>query len=286
MDIFQDIKRVPFASEHYPKEWKMLSDAPEVVYAVGDLNLLKERKLVMIGSRRTPAAILKHAQGVAQGLSSAFCLVTGVADGGDSAAIEGALQGGGKIICVLAGGFEQIPSSSLPLLRQVEKHGLILSPYPLEASVRAFSFAYRNKLLAALGEGVFVIGAGEKSGALITAGHAKNMQKPIFAFPYPPNAFAGKGCNALLKTGGILVENAEDIFEKFGVEKSKEKRKTVGLTEAEQALYQAIQEMSEGHLSEIAAQAQTPIFKAKAIASSLEAKGLIVSVGGNRYSVV
>ena len=80
MDIFQNIECVPFESEQYPKEWKSLSDAPKIIYAVGDLALLNERKMVMVGSRRTPAAILKHAQSVAQQLSSVFCLITGVAD--------------------------------------------------------------------------------------------------------------------------------------------------------------------------------------------------------------
>ena len=82
------------------------------------------------------------------------------------------------------------------------------------------------------------------------------------------------------------MENAEDIFEKLGVEKTQIKRKNITLTDAEQALYQVLQEMGEGHLSEIAMQAQAPIFKAKATISSLETKGLIVPLGGNRYSVV
>jgi DNA processing protein len=229
--------------------------------------------------------MLKHTQSVVKELSYCVIPVTGVADGGDSAAIEGALQGSGKVICVLAGGFGAIPQTNIALLERVVKHGLLLALHEYQTPVRNFSFEYRNKFLAALANGVFVTGAGEKSGALITAKYAKKAGKPIFAFPYPPNAYGGVGCNALLKSGGVLIETAEDIFAFFGIEKRIEK-KEVSLSETEQKLFTALRALGEGHASEIAKNAGVPLFKACAALSALEVKGLILSIGANRYTLV
>lgn len=269
----------------YPTAWKTLSDAPSTLYAVGNAELLKERCFTVVGSRRTPEHARKICEGLTKELSRAFCIVTGVADGGDLSAIKGALSGTGKVICVHAGGLDSLPQANAELLNEVKKKGLILSPYPLSTPVRNFSFEYRNKLLAALGEGTLVVGAGEKSGALITAKYAKNLGKRIFAFPYPPNAAAGVGCNALIKRGGALTENAGDILSAFGIE-SGEVAKEITLTEIEEKTLSALKELQEAHTAEIARVVGVPPFRLGAVLSSLEMKGLVVALGGNRYAAV
>ena len=197
------IVEIPPDSPLYPKEWLRLK-TPPICYAIGNTALLKERKFAVVGSRRTPVNALKLGEKIAEELTAAFAIVTGTADGGDTAAIEGGLKTG-KIICVLAGGFSQIPQGNLPLLERVAKEGLLLSPHPFETEVRAFSYGYRNQLLATLCEGVLLLGAGEKSGALMTVEHARAQNKKVFAFPYPPNSVSGMGCNATIKQGVFLV---------------------------------------------------------------------------------
>ena len=268
----------------YPKEWQTLPDAPQTVYALGNVRLLQERKLAVVGSRRTPASALKLGEKICAELSSDLVILTGTADGGDTAAAEGALQSG-RIIALLAGGFSALPQCNLPLLERIAKCGLLLSPCEFDTPIRSFSYEYRNKLLAALGEGVFVLGAGDKSGALITAKYAEKFAKKIFAFPYPPNSAAGEGCNALIKRGGYLVEEAADIAKHLGVELGK-KKSAPTLTAEEKKLYAALQELCEGHISELSARSGVPAFKARTVLSALEIKGLAVSVGGNRYALV
>lgn len=279
------ITEIPFSSALYPKEWKRLSDAPEKVYAVGNVSLLTTRKFALVGSRRTPAPILTLTASTAKELSHAFTLATGTADGGDSAAIEGALAGSGNIICVLAGGFSSIPQNNFPLLKRVAEQGLLISPHPYETGVRSFSYEHRNKLLAALAEGVLVTSAGEKSGALITAKYAESFQKPIFAFPYAPNSLVGAGCNALLKKGARLVENSLDVCAWFGINLT-EKKTAPALTGEETKLLNALKERTEAHISELSAQSGVPLFKARALLSALEVKGLVASLGGNCYAPV
>lgn len=278
------LTEIDISSPEYPAEWRELQAAPQKLYALGDISLLKEKKFAVVGSRRTPQNALKLGAEIAKTLSREWAIVTGTADGGDSAAIEGALGGSGRVICLLAGGFSALPQCNLNLLEKVAKRGLILSPHPFETEVRAFSYEYRNKLLAKLCEGVLVLGAGEKSGALITAKYAMQFKKPIFALPYPPNSSSGAGCNALIKKGGRLTENALDVAEKFGLDLT-EKKREVTLTPDEEKLYEALKE-GEAHASELAQRTGLPVFKLRAILSSLEVKGLVVSLGGNRYAVV
>ncbi len=285
--IFQQyIREIPFQSAEYPREFEALSKPPESLYAVGNISLLQTRKFTVVGSRRTTAAALKLGAEVCKELSTSFTLVTGVADGGDSAVIEGALQGGGNIVCVLAGGFSSIPQGNYPLLKRVVERGLLLSPHAYDTPARSFSYEYRNTLLAAIGEGTLVLGAGEKSGALITAKHAARLGKKIFAFPYPPKSYVGAGCNALIKNGAYLTESAADIFEKMGVEIEETARKEVDLSADEETLLAILKELGEGHILELSARLGVPTFKAMVVLSALCVKGVAVELGGNRFALV
>ncbi len=269
----------------YPAAWKEMTNPPPRVYALGNIALLKERKFAVVGSRRTPTNALKLGAEISKALSERFALVTGTADGGDSAAIEGALAGSGKVICVLAGGFSSLPKGNLPLLERVAERGLLLSPCAFEMAALAYAYEYRNKLLAKLADGVLVLGAGEKSGALITAKYAKRYEKPIFALPYPPNSTSGCGCNALIKKGAYLTESSEDILVKYGIEEKREEKR-VALTETEEKIYSVLRNGLEAHVEELAREVKLPAYKLLGTLSALEMKGLIVSLGGNRYAIV
>lgn len=278
------LTEIPFGSEFYPTEWKTLDDAPKCLYALGNIELLRKRKFAIVGSRRTPMNALKLGENIAQTLSQKLVIATGTADGGDTAAIEGALKNG-NLLCLLAGGFSALPQGNLPLLERVAKRGLLLSPHPFDTPIRAFSYEYRNKLLALLCDGVLVLGAGEKSGALITAKYAEEYKKPLFAFPYPPNSSSGAGCNRLIKRGGFLVENAEDIAERLRITLTAEKA-LPPMSADEEKVYQALKEFGETHASLLAQKTGIPVFKLRAVLSSLEVKGLTVALGGNTYSTI
>ena len=278
------VVEIPRSSPLYPKAWTAFSDAPETLYAVGNVQLLQDRKLSVVGSRRTPSAALKLGAEICAKLTQAFVLCTGSADGGDTAAIQGGVKTG-KIICLLAGGFGALPQAALSTLESVAQKGLLLSPHPYDTPVRSFSYEYRNKLLAALGEGVFVLGAPQKSGALITAKYAQKQGKKIFALPYAPNTSAGEGCNALIKKGAYLTECAEDILSVFGVEYVAE-ISTVTLSDDERKLLGALKDKTEAHVNELAAETGIPVFKLRAVLSALEVKGQVAALGGNRYAPV
>ena len=229
---------------------------------------------------------LKTGKQISEELSHSFTIVTGTADGGDVVAIEGALMGSGKVICVLAGGFSALPQNQLPLLERVAQKGLLLSTHEFETAVRAFSYEYRNKLLATLGEGTLVLGAAEKSGALITAKYALAQGKKVFALPYSLGVTAGAGCNALIKKGAYLTETADDVLEQFHLQTARKETPNITLTEDEEKLVKALRDTSGGHVTALAQTAGVPLFKARALLSALEVKGLCVSIGGNQYAPV
>lgn len=283
--ITEHIVEIDKTSPLYPKAWQDVSGAPEKIWAVGNTRLLTARKITVVGSRTTPAGALKLGSNIARELSQIFTVVTGTADGGDCAAIEGALAGSRNVICVLAGGFSALPQGNMALMEKVAKNGLIIAMHPYDTPVRAFSYEYRNKMLAYVSEGVLVLGAAEKSGALITAKYARKANRKVFALPYAPNTFAGAGCNALIKAGAALTENATDILTAFGIEKTEQKPKLV-LTADEEKVLTILRELSEAHASELAQKSGVPIFKLRAVLSALEVKGLAVSVGGNSYKPV
>ncbi len=278
----EKITPVFYGTDGYPDGWLSLSDAPLCLYAKGNLRLLRERKFAVVGSRKTTETGRKLGRKIAQEIAPHFAVVTGSADGGDESAIQGGLQGG-KVICFLAGGFSAAPKEN-PLLASVEKQGLLVTACPYDTPVRVYSYEVRNKLLAALCEGVLVLGAAKKSGALITAKYAKEQGKKVFAIPYSPSVLAGEGCNALIKDGGFLTETTDDILGKYGITATK--KQAVFLTETEQMLVDILKEKGELHAAEISRLAGIPIFKLTAILSSLEVKGGVVKLGGNRYSAL
>ncbi len=281
-----DVTPIPYPSKLYPEPFKSLSAPPLVLYAKGDVSLLQTELFAIVGSRITPQTAMRTGKTIAKDLSERFTLLTGTADGGDTATIEGCLSGSGKIVCFAAGGLDALPKNNAPLLEKVLRRGLILTACPPETPVRSFSFERRNELIAVLCKGALVLSAGEKSGALITAKYVQRENKPLFALPYPPESPAGAGCNALIKQGARLTERTNDIFGFFGIEQKQTERKTVSLTEDESKVITALNKEHEISLSLLAAQTKIPAYKLAGIVTALEVKGLIVKTGGNRISLI
>lgn len=278
------VKCVTYFSKDYPKEFINLPEPPLTLYLKGNASLLSGRKFTVVGSRVSLPQTLALCKKISAQLTQKFCVVTGLAEGADTAAITGALPEG-KLISVLAHGFDRVyPASNAQLLTKIYENGLAVSEYPPEVKSSPYNFPARNRLLAALGEGTLVVSAGAKSGALITAGYAEEYSKQVFAFPYSVGVYSGKGCNNLIKNGAFLTENILDIFSVFGLDFIE--KPEIPLTENEIAFINAIKQSGEGFLPEIAAKLNKAAFELIPIASSLEIKKVIVRLGGNRYGLL
>lgn len=237
----------------------------------------------VVGSRRTPAATLAACKKISGELAQKFTVVTGIADGADTAAIQGAV-GSGNIICVLPGGHDYIyNSSNAALIKEVEQKGLTISEWSPKTPVQKFMYSVRNRIIAGLARGVLVVSAPKKSGALITAGYAADYGREVFAFPHSLGVSSGEGCNNLIKNGAMLCQNVLDILSDFGLEYKSE---NIPLTAAEQKVLDCLRNNGSAHIQAIARAAGIKVFEAVTILSSLEIKGLVARSGGNTYQAV
>lgn len=275
---------VTLLSGDYPEGLKAIPDPPLVLFGAGNRDLLRSRKFAVVGSRVTPPHAEKLCKTISAELSERFAIVTGLAEGGDCAALRGALTVGGPI-CVLPNGLDECyPAAHAALKREVCRKGLLLSEYAPAEKVKKYNFFARNRILAGLSEGVLVVSAGKRSGALITANRALEYGRDVFAFPYNTGVAQGEGCNGLIKNGAYLCTETEDVFSCYGFASSA--KREIALTEEEQKLLSVLREAGELHTSAIAERAGMKIYEAAATLSALELKGLAVKAGGNRYSAV
>lgn len=272
------------ASADYPEALRAIPEPPIALFCAGRRELLSARKFCIVGSRLLPAWAAKTGKAIAEELSSRFVIVTGIAEGGDRAAIDGALPAG-NLISVLPCGLDvDYPAVHARLRREIAKRALLVSEYPMGTRVQKGCFHARNRILAGLSEGVLVLAAGEKSGTLITAERALAYGRDVFALPHNAGAAQGAGCNGLIKQGAYLCTDAGDIFEMFGMERSAPA--ALVLTEEEEKLFAVLNAAGEGHAAVLAAKAGVPVWEAQATLASLEIKGLAARAGGNVYTAL
>lgn len=272
-------------SRDYPVPLSSIGQPPLVLYGAGKRELLQEEIFCIVGSRKTLPWAEKLGSLFAEKLSERFAIVTGLAEGGDLAALRGALPSG-KAICVLPCGLDKCyPASHASYKEQVMQKGLLITECPLGENTRKYSFHLRNRILAGLSKGVLVLSAGEKSGALITAHHAVDCGREVFAFPYSLGVSQGEGCNQLIKKGAYLCTCVEDIFYEFGIFTAQKQEKPA-LSEEECKILNILLEGEALHAAVIAERTHLQVFETNAYLSSLELKGLVVRAGGNRFSVL
>lgn len=275
---------VTLVGADYPAALRAIPDPPPVLYCMGRRELLAKRKFCIVGSRILPAWAEKTGKTISASLSRQFVIVTGIAEGGDRAAIDGALAGG-NLICVLPNGLDiAYPAAHASLQREVARRGLLLSEYAPGVKTKKYAFHARNRILAGLSEGVLILAAGVRSGTLITAHCALEYGRELFALPHNVGVAQGEGCNEMIKAGAWLCTCAGDIFAAYGMEAEEKPR--VQLSEKEERLLAVLKEAGELHAAVLAERAGIPVFEAQAILSSLEMKGLAVRAGGNRFSAI
>jgi len=199
----------------YPALLRHLNDPPLVLFLRGELKPADHLAVAIVGTRHPTPYGLKQAERLAAELAAAgFTVVSGLARGIDAAAHRGALNAGGRTIAILAGGLLRIyPPEHAPLASKIEQQGALLSEaLPHDAPVGQ-RFPKRNRIISGLSWGTVVVEAGDHSGALITAHHALEQGREVFAVPGRADDRTARGCNRLIRDGATMVLSAEDIVE-------------------------------------------------------------------------
>jgi DNA processing protein len=172
----------------------------------------------IVGTRHGTQYGLRQAERLAGSLARAgFTIVSGLARGIDAAAHRGALAAGGRTIAVLASGVMNIyPPEHDTLADEVAACGALVSESPPRSEPLAGTFPQRNRIISGLSLGIVVVEAAERSGALITARHAMEQGREVFAVPGNVDTRASRGCHQLIRDGARLVESADDVLEELG----------------------------------------------------------------------
>ncbi|SKA68363.1 DNA protecting protein DprA [Thiothrix eikelboomii] len=201
----------------YPKLLRDLKAAPPILFVAGQPELLNEPQLAMVGSRTPTTYGKENAQAFAQYLAKHGITVTsGLALGIDAVSHQGALEAGGTTIAVIATGLDIIyPAKNRSLAERIVEHGAIVSEFPIGVKPQAQNFPRRNRIISGLSLGSLVVEAALQSGSLVTAQHALEQGREVFAIPGSIHSPLAHGCHRLIRQGAKLVETAADILEEL-----------------------------------------------------------------------
>ncbi len=205
--------------DSYPDALADLGDAPATLFGRGAPALLADLQpgdtVTVVGSRRPSRYGLEMARALGREIASAgLAVVSGMAMGIDSAAHEGALEAGGRTVAVLGNGVDiAYPPRSRRLYEEIVDRGLVIGELPPGTPARRWTFPARNRIMAALGAMTVVVEARERSGSLITAEMAQDLNREVGAVPGRVGATPAAGTNGLLRDGAQLIRGGQDVLD-------------------------------------------------------------------------
>ncbi len=274
----------------YPLLLSKISSPPPLLFSVGQQLTESESTIAIVGTRKASEKGRNLASNLAADLARAgITVISGMADGIDSAAHKGALKAGGRTIAVWGSSLDIVyPPTNKGLAEQIKDNGAIYSEYlPNTAPDRA-SFPERNRIISGLSSGVVVIEAGQKSGALLTAGHALDQCRELFAVPGHPISSSAIGTNNLIKQGARLLTSVEDIFEELPrLRREVIARKFVELPDMTDTERKIVDLFVDGpiQLDKISRSVQLPVSDTMEFILALELKGVVRELSGKRFTL-
>ncbi|HMO83832.1 MAG TPA: DNA-processing protein DprA, partial [Lacipirellulaceae bacterium] len=282
----------------YPGLLSEIPDPPGVLFVRGTIEPADAMAVAIVGTRRASRYGRQTAERLAGALARAgVTVVSGLARGIDAAAHQGALNAGGRTIAVLASGVLNVfPPEHEALAQQVAAQGAVVSESAPTMPPLSGMFPQRNRIISGLSMGVVIVEAAERSGALITARHAMEQGREVFAVPGPIDSPGSTGPNRLLRDGARLVACVDDILEELGhlpaTAVTPDARggsirvaAELKLNDLEHAVLQSI-DVNGSTLDDVAAQCELPIHRVLATVSVLESRRLVRKMGGNRVARV
>ena len=285
---------IPRTSPEYSTDLGEIADPPPVLYVRG--RRPSTPAIAIVGSRDCTCYGRREAFRLATELARAgLTVVSGLARGIDAAAHRGALEGGGPTLAVLPCGIDRVyPARHYALARRIASQGALLTEFPLRTEVMPWNFPRRNRLIAGLARITVVVEAAARSGARITADLALQSNREVVVVPGPITSPTSEGTNALLGVGAHVCASWCDVIEHLHPELKKaalarhaskvtQYREPQDLPATERACLAAIPESGACGSDELAARAGLAVPALLAALTSLEVRGLVRSIGGQRY---
>ena len=275
---------------NYPRALREIPDPPGVLFYVGEILPTDAMAVAIVGTRHASHYGKTQAHRLAAGLARAgITIVSGLARGIDAAAHRGALEAGGRTIAVTAGGVLDIyPPEHKELAGDISSHGAVVSENPTTARAKRGMFPQRNRIITGLSQGVIVVEAAERSGALISAAQAVDQNREVFAVPGRIDSRNSRGCHGLLRDGAKLVTSVDDVIEELGpliestrTSDGREIRHPaeLQLNDQEQRVLVAI-DTEPTTMDQVVVQSGLPVHRVLSTVSVLETRKLIRRVSG------
>lgn len=289
-----NVRILTFLDDEYPENLKQIYDPPIILYLKGTLLPQDKHAIAIVGTRRSTLYGRETAGRLARQLASAgITVVSGLARGIDTAAHEGALLAKGRTVGVLGSGFNNpYPPENRELMERIAASGAVISEYPMRASPDPMNFPIRNRIISGLSLGVVVGEAPRHSGAMITATHALNQNRSVFAVPGRVDSPTFTGNHRLIKEGAKLVEDADDVLSEFEylfppetlrLEKGAGPRGPVPrLDEKEEKVFNLLS-AEEKDIEEIIMHSGLPAKEVSVVLLRLEVKRLIRQLPGKKF---
>ncbi len=284
-----DISIVTYLSQYYPECLRETDAPPIILYAKGDISLLKTESLAVVGTRRATnygkASCNKIIKEVAL---NNITIVSGLAEGIDTIAHKSALEVKGKTIAVLGSGLNNIyPTSNIGLAKEIlDKGGLIISEYkPSEPSV-TYHFPVRNRIIAGLCKATFIVEATEKSGSMHTKNYALDYGREVFALPARINDIYSAGCNKIISNGQAkILLSSEDILDFYGTnQKMANSVSAIQLSYDEEIIYNIL-DLNESSIDDIVSKTGLETKVVLTLLMRMEIKGIIKKLPGNIFAI-
>lgn len=284
------------SDDEYPRLLREIHDPPGVLFCRGKLLPEDALSIAIVGTRHATHYGQQQAERLAAGLARAgLTVVSGMARGIDAAAHRGALSAEGRTIGVLGSGVLNVyPPEHAQLAEEVTRSGLLLSEIPPRRQPMSGTFPQRNRLITGLSLGVVVVEAAQQSGALISARHAMEQGREVFAVPGRIDSRMSRGCHQLIRDGAKLVESVDDILEELGPLVQATPLTTgdivrhpaeLKLNDQEQAVLQAISDEITT-IDHVIATSQLPAHRVLSTISVLEMRRLVRRVSGQQVTRV
>lgn len=210
----EEVNIITIEDEEYPKILKNIYDYPISLYIKGNVEILKNNSVGIIGCRNATQYGIKMAQYFSYNLAKKdMNIVSGLARGIDSYSHIGAIKAKGKTIAIIGSGIDVVyPRENQYLYRKiVEENGAIISEYPLGTQPVKMNFPARNRIISGMCKGIIVIEAKKKSGTLITVDFALEQGRDVYVVPGNINSINSVGTNDLIKQGARMITTYEDV---------------------------------------------------------------------------
>lgn len=282
---------IEIENKMYPEILKKIKKPPKKLYLKGNIKILQEPGIAIIGSRNCS----KYGENMATKFSKNLAqynlnIISGMAIGIDSWAHKGALECGGKTIAVLPCGLDNIyPKENIDLYNKIINNGgLVLTEYENDIKADYNKFLERNRIVSGLSIGTLVIEGGKRSGTSVTARLTKEQNKLVFCIPSSLENPKGITPNNLIKQGNILVTQVEDIIQKYPelnlkIIKNKKKKIEEVIEKEYKEVYKIIPEEGTIHINEILKKLNLGIQEINYKLMMLELEDKIVSLPGQNY---